>query len=55
MLRRGYAERWMDVLPNEGKTQGAYSNTVYGVHPYQLLNFNGGYEDVSTLALWTVE
>jgi oligoendopeptidase F len=50
VLRRGYAERWMDVLPNEGKTQGAYSNTVYGVHPYQLLNFNGGYEDVSTLA-----
>ena len=50
VLRRGYAERWLDVLPNEGKTQGAYSNTVYGVHPYQLLNFNGGYEDVSTLA-----
>jgi oligoendopeptidase F len=23
---------------------------VYGVHPYQLLNFNGGYEDVSTMA-----
>jgi oligoendopeptidase F len=50
VLRRGYAERWMDLLPNEGKTQGAYSNTVYGVHPYQLLNFNGGYEDVSVLA-----
>jgi len=50
VLRRGYGERWMDLLPNEGKTQGAYSNTVYGVHPYQLLNFNGGYEDVSTLA-----
>jgi oligoendopeptidase F len=50
VLRRAYAERWMDLLPNEGKSQGAYSNTVYGVHPYQLLNFNGGYEDVSTLA-----
>jgi oligoendopeptidase F len=23
---------------------------VYGVHPYQLLNFNGQYEDLSTLA-----
>ena len=23
---------------------------VYGVHPYQLLNFNGQYDDVSTLA-----
>jgi oligoendopeptidase F len=50
VLRRGYAERWMDVMPNEGKNPGAYSNTVYGVHPYQLLNFNGGYDDVSALA-----
>ena len=50
VLRRAYAERWMDLLPNEGKSPGAYSNTVYGVHPYQLLNFTGGYEDVSTLA-----
>ena len=33
-----------------GKSPGAYSNTVYGVHPYQLLNFNGAWDDVSTLA-----
>jgi oligoendopeptidase F len=50
VLRRAYDERWMDLLPNEGKSPGAYSNTVYGVHPFQLLNFNGGYADVSTLA-----
>jgi len=50
VLRRGYDERWMDLLPNAGKSPGAYSNTVYGVHPFQLLNFNGAYEDVSTLA-----
>jgi len=49
-LRRGYASRWVDFLPSTGKRSGAYSSTVYGVHPYQLLNFNGAWEDVSTLA-----
>ena len=37
-------------MPTTGKSSGAYSNTVYGVHPYQLLNFNGAWDDVSTLA-----
>jgi len=49
-LRKGYAERWVDFMPNTGKSPGAYSNTVYGVHPFQLLNFNGAWDDVSTLA-----
>lgn len=49
-LRQGYASRWVDFMPNTGKRSGAYSNTVYGVHPFQLLNFNGQWEDVSTLA-----
>jgi oligoendopeptidase F len=49
-LRKGYAERWVDFMPTTGKSSGAYSNTVYGVHPYQLLNFNGAWDDVSTLA-----
>ena len=49
-LRKGYASRWVDFMPNTGKKPGAYSNTVYGVHPYQLLNFNGAWDDVSTLA-----
>ena len=49
-LRRGFTEHWIDYLPNTGKSSGAYSNTVYGVHPFQLLNFNGAWDDVSTLA-----
>jgi oligoendopeptidase F len=49
-LRKGYAERWVDFMPNTGKSSGAYSNTVYGVHPFQLMNFNGAWDDVSTLA-----
>jgi oligoendopeptidase F len=50
VLRKGYADRWVDFMPNTGKSPGAYSNTVYGLHPYQLTNFNGAWYDVSTLA-----
>ncbi|MBS1111637.1 MAG: oligoendopeptidase, partial [Anaeromyxobacteraceae bacterium] len=46
-LRKGYASRWTDYLPSTGKRSGAYSASVFGVHPYQLVNFNGQYEDLS--------
>src|SRR5262245_2324344 len=49
-LQKGFASRWTDYLPSTGKRAGAYSTGVYGVHPYQLLNFNGRYEDLTTLA-----
>lgn len=49
-LRKGFGERWIDFMPNTGKSPGAYMNSVYGVHPYMLLNFNGAWDDVSTLA-----
>ncbi|MGE0488372.1 MAG: oligoendopeptidase F [Vulcanimicrobiota bacterium] len=50
-LQRVFDERWVDFLPTTGKRSGAYSEgAVYDVHPYQLLNFNGEYTDVSTLA-----
>ena len=49
-LQGGFESRWNDFLPSTGKRSGAYSTGVYGVHPYQLLNFNGKYDDVSTLA-----
>ena len=43
--------RWVDVYHNDGKRSGAYSNgSVYDVHPYILLNYNGKYDDVSTIA-----
>jgi oligoendopeptidase F len=50
VLRTGYQQRWTDFLPSTGKRAGAYSTGVYGLHPYQLLNFNGQYDDLSTLA-----
>jgi oligoendopeptidase F len=46
-----FQQRWIDVYPTPGKRSGAYSNgSAYDVHPYILLNFNGRYDDVSTLA-----
>ena len=50
-IKRAFAERWIDLFPTPGKRSGAYSNGgAYDVHPYMLINYNGKYEDVSTLA-----
>jgi oligoendopeptidase F len=50
-VKRAFNERWIDLLPSEGKASGAYSNgSAYDVHPYMLINFNGKYTDVSTVA-----
>jgi len=51
VVEKAFNERWIDVYPNTGKVAGAYSNgDAYDVHPYILLNYNGMYDDVSTLA-----
>ena len=50
LIRRAFDERWIDVYENKGKTTGAFSCGVYGVHPYVLLNFSGALEDAFTLA-----
>ncbi|HZR26180.1 MAG TPA: M3 family oligoendopeptidase, partial [Vicinamibacterales bacterium] len=50
-IQRAFKERWIDLLPSEGKVSGAYSNGgAYDVHPYMLINYNGKYADVSTVA-----
>lgn len=50
-INRALHERWIDLYPNAGKRAGAYSQgAAYDVHPYMLLNFNGKYDDMSTLA-----
>lgn len=49
-LGHAFADRWVDIYPNKGKQLGAYSGGVYGSHPFVKMNFNGDYEDVSTLA-----
>jgi oligoendopeptidase F len=51
IVKKAFEERWIDVYPTPGKRAGAYSSGgAYDVHPYILLNYNGQYDDVSTLA-----
>jgi oligoendopeptidase F len=50
VLQQAFANRWIDIYPNKGKQLGAYSGGVYGVHPYVKLNFNGTYNEVSTIS-----
>ena len=51
VIARAFDERWLDLFPNAGKRSGAYSQGgAYDVHPYMLINYNGRFRDVSTLA-----
>ncbi len=50
LLDRAFSERWIDVYENKGKTAGAYSCGVFGVHPYVLLNYTNTLDDAFTLA-----
>jgi oligoendopeptidase F len=49
-LKEGFANGWIDVYENQGKTSGAYSWGGYKTHPYVLLNYQGTVNDVFTLA-----
>jgi oligoendopeptidase F len=51
VLKKGFNSRWVDIYPNKGKRSGAYSNgSFYEGHPYVLMNYNGKFGNVSTLA-----
>ena len=50
LLRKAFAEGWIDVCENEGKRSGAYSWGAYGTHPYVLLNYQKTTSDVFTIA-----
>jgi oligoendopeptidase F len=50
-MKQGFDHRWMDAYPRPRKASGAHmAGSAYDVHPYVLMNFNGDYESVSTLA-----
>lgn len=50
-LKESFERRWIDWHPAPGKRSGAYATgAAYDVHPYMLLNFNGDFDSVSTLA-----
>jgi oligoendopeptidase F len=50
-MKKGLAERWMDVYPRPRKQAGAHmAGSAYDVHPYLLINYTNNYESVSTIA-----
>ena len=49
IIKEGFENRWIDVYENPGKRGGAYSAGAR-VHPYVLLNYNGGLTGQFTLA-----
>ncbi|MCG8410314.1 MAG: oligoendopeptidase F [Bacteroidales bacterium] len=50
LLENAMQAGWVDVNEKPGKRGGAYSWSVYGVHPYILMNWNGTRDHVFTLA-----
>ncbi|MCS7088803.1 MAG: oligoendopeptidase F [Thermoflexales bacterium] len=45
------SERWVDVYPNLGKRDGAYSSGAYGTKPFIFMNYDDhGLSGLSTLA-----
>ncbi len=50
LLSNALQSGWVDVNEKEGKRGGAYSWSIYGVHPYILMNWNSTRNHVFTLA-----
>lgn len=48
-IDKAFNENWIDVMPNTGKRGGAYSGGCFDTNPYILTNFQGEFNDVSTL------
>lgn len=43
-------ERWIDLYPNIGKSQGAFSTGAPGTHPYIMMSYTDSMRSLSTLA-----
>ncbi len=50
LLSKNFQGGWIDVYEKQGKQSGAYNLTVYGTHPYILLNWDETRDNVFTLA-----
>ncbi|HEX9057612.1 MAG TPA: M3 family oligoendopeptidase, partial [Ktedonobacterales bacterium] len=48
--QHAFADRWIDVMENEGKRSGAYSWGAYGTHPFMLLNYQPNMNNMFTVA-----
>ena len=50
-VRRGsLVDRWVDIYPNVGKSNGAFSYGAQGTHPFILMSYVDNVESMSTLA-----
>ncbi|CAK1246620.1 Oligoendopeptidase F (PepF) [Fructobacillus tropaeoli] len=49
VVKKAFAERWIDVVENKGKRSGAYSGGAYDTNPYILLNWQDTLDNVYTL------
>lgn len=50
VLNRAFCDRWIDVYPTKNKRMGGYCTACYLTHPYVFLNFDGRFDEVSTIA-----
>lgn len=51
VLRKGcFEDRWIDIYPNQGKRQGAFSSGSNGTYPFIMMSFNNTVFSLSTLA-----
>jgi len=48
-LEKAFNNKWIDVMPNEGKRSGAYEWNTYRVDPYVSINFENNMDSVNTL------
>jgi len=50
-VRKGTLEdRWVDIYPNQGKSEGAFSYGVQGTHPFIMMSYTDEVTSMSTLA-----
>ncbi len=49
ILQQAFEQRWIDVLENEGKSSGAFSDGSYTTPPYILMNWQDNLSNAFTL------
>lgn len=49
LMEKAFNERWIDYVPNKGKSTGAFCSSPYGSHPYILMSWNERMNEVFTL------
>ncbi len=49
IMKKAYANRWIDIAENIGKRSGGYSSGAYPTAPYILLNWHDELSNFFTL------